>query len=92
MQNHDTIGWPEDHGPLKTLCALGLVTTATGWPKWLRQPRHITTATDGTIYRASPLFLNGSALRDLAALTFEGWHVSAMNRQESIEIKVWETT
>lgn len=60
--------WPTDTGPVRTLQDLGMIIHDR--PCWARNTGH-----DGTIYWCYTGYLNNTAIRDLAALTFENFTV-----------------
>ena len=68
-------GWPVDTGPLRTLQDIGIIPEGSNRLTWASDSRTLTT-NGRTTYKALCMFMNKQALRELAALTFEGWNVN----------------
>ncbi|PXA71868.1 hypothetical protein [Cryobacterium arcticum] len=68
-------GWPADTGPLRTLQDIGIIPEGSNRLTWASDSRTLTT-NGRTSYKALCKFMNKQALRELAALTLEGWNVN----------------
>lgn len=80
-------GWPTETGPLKTLTDLGMLPQGTRHLPWTSESS--TQSNSGTPhYRAKCNFLPNAALRALAALTLEGWHVTVQPAGPNLKITI----
>jgi hypothetical protein len=69
------LGWPMDRGPRHTLSQLGLIRSPDSYLRWVDRAA-VSDRHDGTVfYTCRAHFINSSAIRALAALTFEGYLV-----------------
>lgn len=81
--------WPADRGPFKTLTDLGLRKSGLH-PGWARKMR-VKELYEKTAYRARPLFLKSDAIRQLAALTFEGYEVEITTAEDGeLALSIYE--
>jgi len=81
-------GWPGHKGPIDSLNKIGLWPNRTEYPTWIRSPHLELDLYGRESYMAGAAFLSDTALRALAALTFEGWNVFIDSTDLGLKFKI----
>lgn len=82
-----TQGWPVDSGPLAALARLRLHNPSDGQPSWLRLPTVHVDTQGRTVYICRPRYMHQEGMRQLAALSFEGYLVG-VEPSNKTELKI----